>query len=134
MTIKLAGYAKDDQKVKDGVQVNLGTNEDGTKRWILVKPLNSAAYEDRLEALKKPHGRAVERDKALLREIQRRAFCEVCFVNLGGWKGEDGTVIENTLENRIAMCEDRDFYADAITAAGERYTFEANAKEADAGN
>lgn len=146
--IKVLGYVADDELVTNGVPVSFGKNPDGTQRIAILKPLNSAAYEDRLNALNKASGRAVARDKDLERENQTQAISEKVFVRIvngeidgqkSAWYDADGEVIEDTQENRFAMLADegqsgRNLLNDVIVAANERDTFRRQQIEADLGN
>lgn len=142
-TLKVQGYAKDEQLVADGVPISFGKNVDGTQRIAILKPLNTAAYEDRLTALNKASGRAVRRDPEVERENQIRAIAEKVFVSIvqgevdgtqSAWYDADGAPIADTVENRRAMLRDRDLFVDVITGAGERETFRRQDYEADLGN
>lgn len=141
--LKVQGYAKDEQLVADGVAVDFGKNPDGTKRVAILKPLNSAAYEDRLTALNKASGRAIRRDPEIERENQIQALADKVFVQIvqgdvGGlksaWYDADGAPIADTTENRAAMLRDRDLFVDVISGAGERETFRRQEFDANLGN
>ncbi len=141
--LRVQGYALDTNLATDGAPVSFGKNDDETQRIAILRPLNSAAYEDRLNALNKASGRAVFRDKDVERENQARAIAEKVFVKLvfgevGGkksaWYDEDGREIEDTVENRIAMLADRNLLNDVIVGAAERDTFRRQQLEADLGN
>jgi hypothetical protein len=142
--LKVQGYSKDETLATDGVPVSFGKNIDGkTSRIAILKPLNSAAYEDRLTALNKASGRAIRRDPEIERANQIKAVAEKVFVSIvqgeiGGqtsaWLDEDGQPIADTFENRAAMLEDRDLFVDVITGAGERETFRRQEFESNLGN
>lgn len=146
--IKVLGYAADEELATNGVPVSFGKNPDGTQRIAIIKPLNSVAYEDRLNALNKASGRSVFRDKEVERENQTQAISEKVFVRIvngeidgqqSAWYDADGGLIEDTFENRFAMLADespsgRNLLTDVITAGNERETFRRQQLEADLGN
>lgn len=141
--IKVQGYELDDQLVNEGAPISFGKNKDGTQRVAILKPMNSAAYEDRLNALNKASGRAVFRDKDIERENQIQAIAEKCFIRIvngeiGGirsaWYDSEGEVIEDSCENRIAILADRNLLNDVVLGCAERETFRRQQLEADLGN
>lgn len=146
--MKVLGYAADDDLVENGVPISFGKNPDGTQRIAIIKPLNTAAYEDRLTALNRASGRAVFRDKDVERANQTQAIGERVFTRIvngevdgqkSAWYDGDGEVIEDSVENRIAILADdspsgRNLLSDVITAANERETFRRQQLEADLGN
>lgn len=146
--MKVLGYAADDDLVENGVPISFGKNPDGTQRIAIIKPLNTAAYEDRLTALNRASGRAVFRDKDVERANQTQAIGEKVFTRIvngevdgqkSAWYDGDGEVIEDSVENRIAILADdspsgRNLLSDVITAANERETFRRQQLEADLGN
>ena len=143
MGLKLLGDNRDEQAVKDGALVNFGSNPDGTLKVGRVKPLNNTHYEDRLAALRRRHPRAGERDPNIERADQIHAMAEKVFIELvqgdtaigkSAWLDADGNAIADTVQNRIAILEDRDWFQDVALAASARETFRREQFEDDSGN
>jgi hypothetical protein len=152
--IMLAGFDKDPELVKSGAPVDLGRNPDGSPRVILVRPLNSAAYEDLVAAQLKGYSRiTLQNDPEITRRAQKVAFCKVVFV--GGanlfaadafeptptendgvaWKRrEDAVDHAQSFEGRRGLIEDRDFYIQALEASAAMETFRKARIEGDLGN
>jgi hypothetical protein len=147
-TLKLQGYEKDDDLVRSGALVSFGKNADGTQRVARILPLNSAAYDDRLAALRRRHPRAGERDPDVERSDQRQTMAEKVLVELldgdctmddgtevvSRWFTVDGETIEDKFENRRDLLFDRDFFLDVASAANARETFRRQVFEDDAKN
>jgi hypothetical protein len=132
--LRVQGYDKDPDKVKFGAPVSFGKNRDGTTRIIWVRPLNSYAYQDRLEALRRPHARAVQRDKDLDRGLQRRAMADTVIPRWEHIQTPEGEEIEFNHANVVAYLEDPDQFFDVVTAAGSVETFLRDQVEDDLGN
>lgn len=152
--ITLQGYEKDPELVANGARVSLGKNPDGSVRVIRVKPLNSAAYEDRLNARRKQYSRAtLQSDPEIDARLQRDTVAEKVFVGfenfysagsfeqitgpdgLKVWKVREGVEpLSDDFPTRRAMIEDRDFYVQVLEAAGTMETFRKFQAESDLGN
>jgi len=134
-SITVGGFEKDAELVKNGAQVGLGKNAKGEPQGVLVKPANTAAFEDRLTALSRKYSPSTLRsDPELQREIENQVLAEKAFIGFWGLLDGDGAPIENSYENRLAMLEDRDFRADVVSACTMRETFRRAQQEDALGN
>lgn len=140
--VRIAGYALDPELETSGVRVVFGRNPDGSERWVHVFPINTARYENRLNARRKQSSQAMLRSNPDLDlQYQRETIAEVIFVDHGGWfeDGDDAfieakpgvfelrdgvKVLPNDYATRLAMLEDRNFYLDLSLCAASKETFQ----------
>ncbi len=143
-TLRLEGYALDENLVSDGAPVSFGKNKDGTHRIALIKPSNSVAFQDRLDALNKRSGRSVHRDPEVGRQNYIIALAEKSFVKLvfgeidgkiSAWYDEDGEPIADTVANRQQLLTASEhLQSDVFDVARVKETFMRDQLEADLGN
>lgn len=122
--IAIEGYEKDPDLVKNGAPVGLGKNAKGERRVILVRPANSAAFEDYLTALARQYSPVtLKNDPELVRDLEDKALAGKGFIAMTGFLHPDGSEIEDTEENRLAMLLDRDFRNQVVAACSAMETF-----------
>ena len=129
---------RDMDKVKNGARIVQGKNKDGSEFGYYVRPLGSIPYQNRLEALRKPHGRALQREggRAIDRECIFQAMAEITMPKIFGYLDDNGSPVPDTLAERMNKLRggpkdapedelDVDFYTDVQVSANDASTFAA---------
>lgn len=148
--IAISGFDKDPELVEQGVPVSIGKNPDGSPIIVVVRPLNSDHYENRLDALRSQYSRfTLQNDKELDKQLQKEAVAEKVFIGFeglypagaflrdpqGAWHLKaDAKPLTNDYDTRRALLEDRDFFLRVQEASGTMETFRREQVEADLGN